>query len=186
MGAALRSSPPSPERAHSVRPLPGSDRARDRAHPQGLQRGRYDEAQVQSARELLHAAPTLADLAPCDLVIEAAPEQLAVKHELSRRSARLSPPLRARDEHLVDRRDSDRRGRHTPPAGRGNALFQPRAVMKLVEIIAGLESGEDALSLARETAIAMKRTPIDAEDATGFSRQSLQPPIPAGGAARGQ
>ena len=44
-----------------------------------------DAEQAEQARERLHAAPQLHDLAPCDLVIEAAPEDLDVKRELFER-----------------------------------------------------------------------------------------------------
>ena len=47
-------------------------------------------------------------------------------------------------------------------------FFNPPAAMKLVEVVAGERSGEAALALATEAAVAMGRTPIRARDSVGF------------------
>src|SRR5437764_3504822 len=48
----------------------------------GVERERWSAEDAQAARERLEPVAQLDDLAPCDLVIEAAPESLSVKHEL--------------------------------------------------------------------------------------------------------
>src|SRR5215216_5999633 len=55
----------------------GLDRARD-----GLSKWAAKGRASERAQSLLAPAGDVADLAPCDLVIEAAPESLALKHEL--------------------------------------------------------------------------------------------------------
>jgi 3-hydroxybutyryl-CoA dehydrogenase len=50
----------------------------------------------------------------------------------------------------------------------GMHFFNPPALMQLVEIVAGDESGEPALELATEVARGMGRTPIRARDSVGF------------------
>src|ERR1700682_1483564 len=56
---------------------------------EGLQkeaaRGRLGAVEAQAAGERLRAVEDLDGFAPCDLVIEAAPERLELKHELYRR-----------------------------------------------------------------------------------------------------
>jgi 3-hydroxybutyryl-CoA dehydrogenase len=47
-------------------------------------------------------------------------------------------------------------------------FFNPPALMQLVEVVAGDESGEPALELATEVARGMGRTPIRARDSVGF------------------
>ena len=47
-------------------------------------------------------------------------------------------------------------------------FFNPAPVMALLEVIAGVRSGEPALALARATGEAMGKTVIDATDGPGF------------------
>src|ERR1700758_4972792 len=47
-----------------------------------VERKRLAQADADAAAERLVATAELAELAPCELVIEAAPERLALKHEL--------------------------------------------------------------------------------------------------------
>src|SRR5881397_3377295 len=48
----------------------------------GAERGRWSADQAQAAVERLEPAESLADLAPCQLVLEAAPERLELKQGL--------------------------------------------------------------------------------------------------------
>jgi 3-hydroxybutyryl-CoA dehydrogenase len=50
----------------------------------------------------------------------------------------------------------------------GMHFFNPAPVMRLLEVIAGVESSDDALALARATGEAMGKTVIDAKDGPGF------------------
>src|SRR5581483_5051977 len=50
----------------------------------GAARGRWTEDDAKAAAERLEAAPEIKDLAPCGLVIVAAPERLELKHQLFR------------------------------------------------------------------------------------------------------
>jgi 3-hydroxybutyryl-CoA dehydrogenase len=47
-------------------------------------------------------------------------------------------------------------------------FFNPPAAMKLVEVVAGEDSGDDALAMTTEAAERMGRTPIRARDSVGF------------------
>ena len=83
----------------------------------GVERERWSAEDAAAARERLEAAERLEDLAACDLVIEAAPESLALKHELYERlSARGRARMRARHEHLLAAGDRDRRRRDAIPS----------------------------------------------------------------------
>ena len=87
------------------------------------------------------AAPDLAALAGCDLIVEAAPEDLELKRELfaapppwprARRFWRPTPPP-SRSPRSPRRR--------APERIVGMHFFNPPAAMKLVEIVAGERSG---------------------------------------------
>src|ERR1700704_833300 len=62
----------------------GLERAREGLRKEAA-RGRLTKDEAQAAAERLQAVDELAALAPCELVIEAAPERLELKHELYRR-----------------------------------------------------------------------------------------------------
>jgi len=91
-------------------------------------KGRISDDEARAAVARLQPAAELAQLAPCELVIEAAPEALGAQ-------ARALPPavgdrrraMRAGEQHLVAAGDGDRAGGKPPRARRGHALLQPCA-----------------------------------------------------------
>ncbi len=77
----------------------------------GVERGRLSTEQAErAARAPSSRAERLEDLAPCELVIEAAPESLELKRSLFGKLADgvVSDRLRARDQHLVVARHRSR------------------------------------------------------------------------------
>jgi len=135
----------------------------------GGERGRWSEVEADEARARLEAADSLEELAPCDLVIEAAPESLEIKHELY---ARLSAVVR--DDCVLATNTSSlpvtaiARGATHPERVVGMHFFNPAPVMRLLEVVAGDASGADALALARATGEAMGKHVITAADGPGF------------------
>jgi len=124
------------------------------------------DAEAIGAR--LEVVGTLAQLAPCELIVEAAPERLELKHELFTQLAAIAPaavlasntssiPITAIARVVAD-----------PSRVVGLHFFNPAPLMALVEVIAGLESGDEALRLTRDTGAAMGRRVIDATDGPGF------------------
>jgi 3-hydroxybutyryl-CoA dehydrogenase len=134
----------------------------------GAARGRWTADAARAARQRLEPAAELADLAPCGLVIEAAPESLELKREVFARLARAAP-----DAVLASNTSSIPitaiAGAVDDPARVvGMHFFNPAPVMRLVEVVAGLESGDDALATARAAGAAMGRHVVDAADGPGF------------------
>ena len=150
---------------------PSAARPRSQAGlAKAAERGRLSAARRDAARAARAARRRSARSRRCELVIEAAPERLELKRELfARARARSSPRLRARVEHLLD---PDHRDRGAVPSGpsasSGMHFFNPAPVMRLVEVIAGVQTGEAALALARATGEAMGKRVIDAADGPGF------------------
>ena len=133
----------------------------------GEERGRWSGAAEAAAR--LVAAPALEDLSSCDLVIEAAPEDLAVKRELFARLEAACAP----DTVLATNTSSlsvttIAAGADRPQRVCGMHFFNPPPLMRLVEVVAGEETEPGALARATEAAERMGRTPVRAADGIGF------------------
>jgi len=150
-------------------PLPEALEAGQRRIRDGLERwaakGRADAA----AAGLLRVAPTLEDLADCDLVIEAVPERPELKRQLF---GRLSEVCRA-DTVLATNTSSIPVTSLAGAAGRpenvvGMHFFNPPPLMELLEVIRADQTGDRALRLATETGEAMGKRVILAADGPGF------------------
>ena len=144
----------------------------------GAERGRWSAAEAEAAAARLRAAPRLEDLAGCELVIEAAPEDLELKRELF---ARLAEVCGA--EAILATNTSSlsvtaiAAGVERPERVCGMHFFNPPALMRLVEVVAGDETSEETLAIASEVARAMGREPIRAADAIGFVANRVARPF---------
>lgn len=133
----------------------------------GVGRGRWSADDAGAARGRLRAAPSLEDLAACDLVIEAAPERLEVKHDLMRRLAAITPAVLASNTSSIPI-TTIAAGCPAPERVVGMHFFNPAPAMRLVEVIGGLRTSPGALALARAAGEAMGKRVIDATDTPGF------------------
>lgn len=133
----------------------------------GVGRGRWSADDAGAARGRLHAAPAIEDLAACDLVIEAAPERLEVKHELMGALAGITPAVLASNTSSIPI-TAIAAGCPAPERVVGMHFFNPAPAMRLVEVVGGLRTSPGALALARATGAAMGKRVIDATDTPGF------------------
>ena len=146
----------------------GLEQIRD-AMRRGAERGRWAEAEAAEALERIESGTEIDVLADSDLVVEAAPEDLDLKRDLFERLASVCGP-----EAVLATNTSSLSvtaiAAAVPGPERivGMHFFNPPAQMKLVEIVAGDESGERALELTTEVGRGMGRTPIRARDSVGF------------------
>lgn len=141
----------------------------ERAWARMMEKGRLDAAGRDAARGRLTLAPQLGALAGCALVIEAAPERLALKRELF---AAVAAVVGA-DAVLATNTSSlsvteIAAGVDGPDRVVGLHFFNPAPVMELVEVVAGARSSARALAVARTAGEAMGRRVIAAADVAGF------------------
>jgi 3-hydroxybutyryl-CoA dehydrogenase len=146
----------------------GEERLRA-ALAKGADRGRWTQAQAEAASVRLRATSRLEDLAGCELVIEAAPEDLELKRELFGRLAAVcgAKAILATNTSSLSV-TAIASGVERPERGCGMHFFNPPALMRLVEVVAGDRTSEQTLAIASEVARAMGREPIRAADAIGF------------------
>jgi 3-hydroxybutyryl-CoA dehydrogenase len=116
----------------------------------------------------LEVVGTLEELAPCALIIEAAPERLELKHELFAALSRVAPGAVLASNTSSIPITAIARAAADPSRVVGLHFFNPAPLMPLVELIAGLESSEEALAVARAASEAMGRDVIAATDGPGF------------------
>ncbi len=149
-----------------------------RAMAKGAAKGLWSEADSEAAGDRVGAAANLEDLCECDLVIEAAPEDLELKRRLFADLAETcgstailasntsSLPVTAIAAKVPNRERVV-----------GMHFFNPPALMQLVEVVATADSAAQALDATTEVGIRMGRTPIRAKDSPGFIANRLARPF---------
>jgi 3-hydroxybutyryl-CoA dehydrogenase len=135
----------------------------------GADRGRWTADEADRAGARLVAASSIDGLAGCELVIEAAPEELALKRALFARLEAACAPgavLATNTSSLPVTEIAAEAER--PERICGMHFFNPPALMKLVEVVAGERTDEVTLAAATEVAERMGRTVIECLDSPGF------------------
>ncbi|MEA2386179.1 MAG: 3-hydroxybutyryl-CoA dehydrogenase [Thermoleophilaceae bacterium] len=135
----------------------------------GAERGRWSAEAAEAAASRLSAAEALEGLAGCDFVIEAAPERLDLKRELFERLAEVC----GGDAILATNTSSIpvtflATAAANPANVVGMHFFNPAPLMRLVEVIPGIDTGDDAVAAARALGEAMGKRVILAADGPGF------------------
>jgi len=145
----------------------GADRLQA-ALAKGAGKGLWTPEDAASAAGALETAG-FEGLAGCDLVIEAAPEDLALKRKLFADLADACGPgaILATNTSSIPVSDI---AAEVPEPERvcGMHFFNPPPLKKLVEIIAGERTAEPALDAVTEVARRMGREPVRAADSPGF------------------
>ena len=134
-----------------------------------------DAAEV---RARLQPSTSLAGLGEAELVIEAAPEKLEIKRDVF---GRLVEAVAA-DCVLATNTSSlsvteIAVGFPAPERFVGLHFFNPAPVMRLVEVVPGLETSAEVLALARAVGEAMGKRVIDAADIPGFLVNRINRPF---------
>ena len=144
----------------------------------GAAKGLWSEGEAEDASARAGAAKSLDELCECDLVVEAAPEDLELKRKLF---ATLAETCGAK-VILATNTSSlpvTAIGAEVPGPERvvGMHFFNPPALMKLVEVVATPRSSKAALAATTEVGRRMGRTPIQAKDSPGFIANRLARPF---------
>lgn len=141
--------------------------------PEALERGvarieaAWERRPVDGARARLRPAAALEELVECDLVIEAVPERLELKGELLRELAgRTSAVLATNTSSLPVTAVGAASG--APERVVGMHFFNPPPIMRLVEVVAGVDTAPEAVAAARAAAEAMGRHALVVADGIGF------------------
>ena len=132
-------------------------------------KGKITQGQVDEYRARLHGTLEMTDFADCDLVIEAAIENMEEKLRLFPALDRVLKPealllsntssLNVTQMGAVTKRPDKVCGLH---------FFNPAPVMKLVEIVKTISTSEETIETVRQFAVSLGKTPVLAKDTAGF------------------
>src|ERR1700710_3124564 len=144
----------------------------------GAARGRWSEAEADAAAGRIGPALAIGELAGCELLIEAAPEDVELKRRLFADAAAVCGAETILASNTSSLRVTDiAAGVPEPERVVGMHFFNPPVLMKLVEVVAAERSSERALAATAEVAAAMGRPPIRARDTPGFVANRLARPF---------
>ena len=134
-----------------------------------VERGKLAASDMETARRRIKGTTTLADLGDAELVIEAVIEKMEMKKEVFIELDRLCPPrtifasntssLSITEMASVTKRPGHVLGMH---------FFNPVPVMKLVELIRGLETSDATMTAGRSFAESVGKTVVVCKDSPGF------------------
>ncbi|QKS72794.1 3-hydroxybutyryl-CoA dehydrogenase [Paenalkalicoccus suaedae] len=135
--------------------------------------------EMEATLSRLHPSTDIADAKDADIIIEAAVENMDIKAGLFAQLDKLAPAhaiLATNTSSLPITEIAAVTSR--PEKVIGMHFMNPVPVMKLVEVIRGLQTSDETFQLVTEMAKALAKTPVDVNDFPGFvSNRILMPMI---------
>jgi 3-hydroxybutyryl-CoA dehydrogenase len=134
-----------------------------------VEKARTTEEERDAAIARLTLTAEVADLAECDLVIEAIVEELDPKRELFAELDRITRPdaVLATNTSALSVSDIAEATQH-PERVVGMHFFNPAPVLPLVEIVRGRRSSDDSVQVAYDWAEQAGKRPVKCSDTPGF------------------
>ena len=144
----------------------------------GVEKAKWSAADAAQALGRLKTVADMSELRDCDLVIEAATENRALKFDLFKKLDELVKPgaLLASNTSSISITEI---ASHTkrPALVVGMHFMNPVPVMKLVEGIRGLETSDEAFDTVAAVAEKMGKTFVRAQDYPGFAVNRILMPM---------
>ena len=155
--------------------LSRAEQAIHRNLDKGVALGKVDAAEAEGAKARLVLDTDLAAaVEEADLVIEAAPESMALKVELFTKVARHAPGgalFASNTSSLSVTEMAAASGR--PARFAGMHFFNPVHLMKLLEIVRGLETSAETVAIVREVGERMGKECVVVSDTPGFATSRI-------------
>ncbi|MBI4565006.1 MAG: 3-hydroxyacyl-CoA dehydrogenase [Planctomycetes bacterium] len=150
-----------------------------------VKKGKMTAEQLEQKMALVSGSTSLADFSDADLVIEAVPEDLALKKRVFAELGAATPSsaiLASNTSALPISAMSEASGR--PDRVLGLHFFHPAPVMKLVEVIPTVRTSQDTLDTAVSFVEGIRKLPVRVRECAGFLVNRLLMPY-VGEAIRG-
>ena len=144
-----------------------------------VEKGRMSAEEAATAKERIKPVETLSDVPPCGLVVEAITEDPEIKIETlkSAQSLVTDGGILASNTSSISITRLAAQTEH-PDRFIGMHFFNPVPVMKLVEVVRGLQTSDETVNQTMELAKTVGKTPVQCNDHPGFiSNRVLMPMI---------
>jgi 3-hydroxybutyryl-CoA dehydrogenase len=134
-----------------------------------VQKSKLTASEREAALARIQGTLTPDAMAGCQLVIEAVSERLKIKVKLIQKLDRICPreTIFASNTSAISITLLASKTQR-PERFIGMHFFNPVPVMKLVEIVRGLNTDETTMEVARAMAARLGKTPVEVQDAPGF------------------
>ncbi|MCZ6816624.1 MAG: 3-hydroxyacyl-CoA dehydrogenase NAD-binding domain-containing protein, partial [Planctomycetota bacterium] len=143
-----------------------------------LAKGKLSQVERDAIVERLHVAAGLSDIKDVECIIEAVPEDLALKRRIfSEIDGVVSPRtlLATNTSSLSIAKIAD--GLKNADRFIGMHFFNPAPVMKLIELVRGPETGDQAVVGARAVCTKLSKTAVLVKDSPGFIGNRVNRPF---------
>lgn len=134
-----------------------------------VKRGKLEVVEVNRALTRIRGTAHLADLSPCDLVIECVSEDLALKQSIFQALEAVVRPdaiLATNTSSLSVTAIASATTR--PDRVLGMHFFNPVPVMRLLELVRGLHTSDDTMVVGRKVGAWLGKVTVTAPDTPGF------------------
>ncbi len=150
----------------------------DRQLARAVEKGKATEEDVDGVKGRIHGTTDYADLADCDLVVEAITEDLALKLAMWKEVDAVVKPeafLATNTSSLpvIDQAASTGR----PDRFLGLHFFNPVQVMKLLEVIRGVTTSDEAFQVGLDFGEKLGKLTVQTRDTAGFIVNRLLVPF---------
>lgn len=140
----------------------------------GVARGKISRDDADAARERIAASTALQDAAGAALVIEAIPEELALKHSTFRELEKVSSKDAVFATNTSALSITEIAASVADPSRVvGMHYFNPAHIMKLVEIVRGLETSDRSVELVEAVARQCGKETVLVNEAPGFATSRI-------------
>ncbi|MGC9336343.1 MAG: 3-hydroxyacyl-CoA dehydrogenase family protein [Anaerolineae bacterium] len=135
----------------------------------GVSRGKLSQEDADQAMGHIHGTLSLADFGECDLVVEAAIENMAIKKDVFAQLDGILPPhaiLASNTSSLCITEMASVTGRGDKVLG--IHFFNPVPVMPLIEFVRTILTSDETMAIAHEFGASLGKTMVTAKDTPGF------------------
>lgn len=144
----------------------------------GVEKGKWDDSFVSKTQGNLSATTNMSDLGSCDLIIEAATENKAIKFEIFKKLDEVAKEgaILATNTSSISITEIAAATKR-PERVAGMHFMNPVPVMKLVEGIRGLETTDETFDAVEAASQKMGKTFIKVNDVAGFAINRILMPM---------
>lgn len=144
----------------------------------GVEKGKIAPDVQAKTLALLKGATRMEDLADCDLIVEAVSENLEIKRQTFSRLDKICKPQAIFASNTSSLSITEMMGATSRPERfMGLHFFNPVPLMKLVEVVRTVVTGEEVEAAALAFVRSLGKTPIRTSDRTGFVVNRLLVPF---------